>query len=200
MKWLKQRIRQRLTQRRAKLHPTQVNDLASKITQRLLLSSAFRQAKHIALYQPVKNEVATQQILDKIYALHKYAYLPVLKSERRLEFVRVEPHTVLIKNRLGILEPQGDPISLQQLDLVLAPLVAFDSQCHRIGMGGGYYDTTFRHKEQLSLLLIGLAYEFQKVFYVPHTNLDIKLDGVITEKAQYGGLKNGMDHPKTTDP
>lgn len=53
-------------------------------------------------------------------------------------------------------------------------------------MGGGFYDATFKNKAQLSVQLIGLAYELQRVWYVPHTNLDIKLDGVVTEQNVYG--------------
>jgi 5-formyltetrahydrofolate cyclo-ligase len=186
MKWLKQRIRKRINARRNQLTPAQCGHLELKIAHSLFKLPQFQQAKHVALYLPVNNEVATQLILQKIYELQKNAYVPILSTSRRLEFVEITPNATLVKNRLGILEPKGDIIPLQRLDLVLTPLVAFDKNCHRIGMGGGFYDATFKDKAHLSLHLIGLAYELQKVWYVPHTNLDIKLDGVVTEKHVYG--------------
>ena len=95
----------------------------------------------------------------------------------------------MVKNRFGILEPSYPHMRvmpLRSLDIVLVPLVAFDRFCHRLGMGAGFYDVTFafKHKEK-GPKLIGLAYDFQKVFSVPRSKLDLKLDGVVSEKGFY---------------
>lgn len=116
MKWLKQRIRKRIAERRNQLSVTQCGHLELKIAQSLFKLPQFQQAKHVALYLPVNNEVATQVILQKLYELQKNVYLPVLSSSRRLEFVAMTPSATLVKNRLGILEPKGEAVPLQRLD------------------------------------------------------------------------------------
>lgn len=65
--------------------------------------------------------------------------------------------------------------------MVFVPTVAFDEATHRLGMGLGYYDASFRGlKDRLSL--VGLAYEFQRVSKLPVDKWDIPLKGVLTEK------------------
>jgi 5-formyltetrahydrofolate cyclo-ligase len=69
------------------------------------------------------------------------------------------------------------------------PLVAFDEQGNRLGMGGGFYDRTLaylRQREQWRRpLLIGLAHECQKVPSLESQRWDIPLDAIFTEAAVY---------------
>jgi 5-formyltetrahydrofolate cyclo-ligase len=73
------------------------------------------------------------------------------------------------------------------LDLILTPLVAFDDQGNRLGMGGGFYDRTLaylgRRKHWKKPRLIGTAHAFQQVARLPHESWDVPLHGVVTEKA-----------------
>ena len=93
-------------------------------------------------------------------------------------------------NRYGIPEPMDtQPRSARQLDLLLIPLVGFDSAGHRLGMGGGYYDATLaflRHRRHWRKpRLLGVAYECQKVEALPHDPWDMPLDAVLTERRLY---------------
>jgi 5-formyltetrahydrofolate cyclo-ligase len=107
----------------------------------------------------------------------------------------------MAKNVFGIPEPEGckNTFPAAGLDLVLAPLVAFDSQCHRIGMGGGYYDRTFAflntQKEKRGLasvdegelkdlsqpFLMGVAHVCQQVDVIQPESWDVTLDGICTD-------------------
>src|SRR3546814_12457466 len=71
--------------------------------------------------------------------------LPVL-HEDRLRFAPWRAGDALLSNRYGIPEPDIAPgalLAAEDMALVVAPLVAFDAQCHRLGMGAGWYDRSF---------------------------------------------------------
>lgn len=75
------------------------------------------------------------------------------------------------------------------MDVVVVPLVAFDVHCHRVGMGGGYFDTTFSFLSQAALWrkprLVGVAFDCQRVGAIIPNAWDIPLDAVVTERAIY---------------
>ena len=77
----------------------------------------------------------------------------------------------------------------RELDLILAPLVGFDTHGNRLGMGGGYYDRTFAYlKHRLHWQkprLIGLAYELQRVADLANHAWDVPLQSVVTEQHIY---------------
>jgi 5-formyltetrahydrofolate cyclo-ligase len=68
---------------------------------------------------------------------------------------------------------------------VITPLVAFDSLGSRLGMGGGFYDTTFMFKRYSYSpqrpRLLGFAYDFQQVEKLESNPWDVALDAVLTE-------------------
>ena len=80
-------------------------------------------------------------------------------------------------------------IAARNLDLVIVPLLGFDSDCNRIGMGGGYYDRSFaftrRYRHIKGPYLLGLAHESQRVEQLDAQPWDIALDAVITEQNLY---------------
>ena len=89
-------------------------------------------------------------------------------------------------NKFGMLEP-----SLQNKIFVpnymLVPLLAFDNNNNRLGYGKGFYDRFLNKflKVKKNITTIGIAFSFQKYNKLPVSNLDIKLDYILTEK----GLK-----------
>lgn len=88
----------------------------------------------------------------------------------------------LVPNRWGIPEParlDQNLILPGQIDLMLLPLLAFDQEGRRLGMGGGYYD---RYIPLLDprCILTGIAYDFQQTPKVPCAAWDCRLHEVIT--------------------
>jgi 5-formyltetrahydrofolate cyclo-ligase len=139
----------------------------------------------------VKGEVSPHLIVEAAQKLGKRCYLPVLALDKpdHLWFMPFHKDTVFIKNRFGIPEPKIEADRLfppQDLDLVITPLVAFDAQCHRIGMGAGFYDRTFAFLQATPRpakpLLCGLAYGFQQVDDTRPQAWDIALNYVITDE------------------
>lgn len=132
-------------------------------------------------------------IFKRAWSMGKRCFLPVLHpiKKQSLWFVEYTPEDTLIKNRFKILEPclrNKKPIPAWALDLVFTPVVAFDKELHRLGMGHGYYDNTFaflkdkKGEVRKVPALVGLAYEFQRVKTLPLDAWDIPLTGIATEK------------------
>ena len=153
----------------------------------LLLNS-----RQIAGFLPADGEMDPLPLMQQLWLLGKRIYLPVLVPFRstQLWFARFEPGDELVANRYGILEPvRRQLIKPTALDLVLTPLVAFDVQGHRIGMGGGFYDRSFafllRRNHWHRPRLLGIAYELQRLPAIEVNHWDIPLDAIVTESRLY---------------
>jgi 5-formyltetrahydrofolate cyclo-ligase len=70
-----------------------------------------------------------------------------------------------------------------QFDVIIVPLVAFDTDCNRIGLGGGWYDRFLRG--QVNALTVGVAFETQKTTVIHPEEHDQRLSMVITEREVY---------------
>lgn len=145
----------------------------------------FQASQHIACYLPSDEEFDCIPLIEKIWQAEKNCYLPIITEENSLAFAHYRRNDVLSLNRYKILEPtHPDRFPAQDLDLVIVPLVAFDGQGNRLGMGAGFYDRTFSFRLNHSSkhpLLIGLGYQFQKVAEIKSDPWDVNLDGVLTE-------------------
>jgi len=187
-------IRKTICHQRKQLSKAQLDAYANKIGRRVITNALYLRSKKIAIYLSCQGEVATSEIIKNAWKLKKEIYLPVLFAckQHPLLFAKFTPDTRLHANKFKMLEPKISPQYLlkpKQLDLVITPLVAFDIQCQRIGMGGGYYDRSFSfltnrlHRSRPYLL--GLAYEFQKTEIIASNVWDVDLDFVISDKALY---------------
>ncbi len=198
-------LRQQMRRRRRALTPHQQQSAAKGLLKTVRKLPVFRASKHIALYLPNDGEINPQQLIELCWALGKKCYLPVLHPIRhnRLWFVEYRADTPLRKNIYRILEPslvRAPRRPAWALDMVLLPLVAFDPQGGRLGMGGGYYDRTFAFKQKWrqgrGTKLIGLAHDVQKVPRLETASWDIPLEGIATEQAFYrsrpASLRSGL--------
>ena len=105
-----------------------------------------RHAVHIAAYWPVKGEMDVRPVIEQARRYNKHVYLPVITGDDTLMFAAYDADTPMRENRYRIAEPDVSEdrlVSPRDLDLVILPLVVFDSYGNRLGMGGGYYDRTF---------------------------------------------------------
>lgn len=190
-------LRQALRHKRRRLTPYQQQQASHRICQKISQQPWFINAASLAVYMATDGEVDPIKIAVMAHNRGKKVYLPVLHPvhKKHLLFIRFTPQTPLEKNRFGILEPRLKGYGLkrthhcatQRLDLILMPLVGFDVQGGRLGMGGGFYDRTLALKpaEFNRPKLVGLAHECQKVEHLPLEAWDIPLAGIITPKNVY---------------
>lgn len=157
----------------------------------LLLESTpeFHHAVHIAAYWPVKGEMDVRPVIEQARRYNKHVYLPVIGDDNTLRFAPYETDTPLRENKYRISEPDVSAeqlVSPRDLDLVILPLVVFDSYGNRLGMGGGYYDRTFAflndEPDAVKPVLVGAAHEFQHTGEIPPHSWDVKTRMVVTEQ------------------
>lgn len=149
--------------------------------------------RRIGFYLPMPEEMDMLPLLNHALWQRKACFLPVvpLRFQRRLWFARITAHARRwYLNRFGIHEHWSPrPVRAWQLDLLFMPLVGFDEQGNRLGMGGGFYDASLAYlrnrKAWRKPLLAGVAYECQKVDALPADPWDARLDLVVTESRCY---------------
>jgi 5-formyltetrahydrofolate cyclo-ligase len=190
-------LRRQLRRARRNLSAREQQAHAEAVATRLLSRGLLRSARRIALYQPMEGELDPTPIRDQLRARGKGRYrwyLPVLRGHARgrLWFVRDPDGGRGRRNRFGIWEPRrrnGQIIPAQGLHLILVPLVGFDADCHRIGMGAGFYDRSLaflrNRKHWRRPRLIGLAHECQRVDQIRPEPWDIPLDAIVSERNLY---------------
>ena len=187
----KSTLRRQLKAARNAHTPTARHQAARASLRLALRDGLLLRAKRIGLYLPHGGEFDSQLLLDHLLGMRRECYLPVLPPRGRvMRFARVGHNTRMTRNRYGIAEPQdAKPLRARQLDLLLMPLVGFDHQGYRLGMGGGFYDATLafmRHRRSWRKpRLVGIAYECQRVDTLPHDPWDMPLDAVLTERQLY---------------
>jgi len=82
-------------------------------------------------------------------------------------------------------EAKDQPIPTAAFDVIVVPVLGFDLDCHRLGLGGGYYDRFLAG--QASATKIGLAYDWAFVTEgLPREEHDIPLDEIVTDVRRLG--------------
>ena len=155
-------------------------------------TALFRGARHMAFYLPFDGELDVEPLMRRALSRGKHVYLPVLGAAlgRGMGFARYADGTPLIANRFGIFEPAATRVwDTRRLDVVFTPLVGFDPDGHRLGMGGGYYDDCFaflRHRLAWHRpKLVGVGYELQRLPAIEPCPWDVRLWCIATEQGIY---------------
>jgi len=137
--------------------------------------------KSIGGYYPSNYEIDDLDILDLLEKKNFKVSLPIIKKDNQMNFYSWSRNDPLKINKFGIPEPVSSKIFYP--DILLVPLVAYDSSLNRLGYGGGYYDRYIEKIEKIKKVTkIGLAFSFQKISSIPINQYDKKLDFIVTEK------------------
>ncbi len=206
---LRQKLREKLRQKRKQLTISQQKLNAHQLAKQIIQLKEIQSAKNIAVYLSNDGEIDLQELIRLLWQSNKNCFLPVLnqKNKGHLLFLAYTKQQPLVKNCFNILEPiyhQEKSKTAPQMDIILMPLVGFDKDCNRIGMGGGYYDRSlsfisnevvnpefvkpelikpeFIKPEPVKPKLIGIAHSIQQVEKIPIEKWDIGLNKIVTEK------------------
>ncbi len=137
---------------------------------------------HIAIFTPNDGEIDTKNTINFLIKQGRSVYLPILVGEK-LKFAKMGRR--YRKNKFGIDEPIFSPLlGANRMDLILMPLVGFDKNKNRLGMGGGFYDKTLSFHLKPSNYkvpkLFGLAFDCQEVDLLKSKPWDVPVDGILT--------------------
>jgi len=173
-------LREKLKDIRERLDENDVKEKSLEITKKLLELPEYKDAKSVMFYMSVNKEVITDAMVR--HALQsKKVMIPVSDLDNQLITpAHIKSMEELKPGAYGILEPiDVNPASVEEIDLIILPGLAFDGEGNRLGYGLGFYDKflqNFKGKKT------ALAYEAQIVDKVRTTDQDIAVDKIITEE------------------
>ncbi|MBT3465202.1 5-formyltetrahydrofolate cyclo-ligase, partial [archaeon] len=179
----KQELRKEFLKKRKKFSIDNVVHLSKKINSNLKILKEYVNANSILFYVSFGNEVDTHELIKKAILDGKKVYVPKMNGED-IEVHLLKDFSTLKENKLGILEPNGSEAikSIDEINIIIIPGVAFDKKGNRIGFGKSNYD---RFLKNIEVKKIGLAYDFQVVENIEIEEHDIPIDILITESKLY---------------
>jgi 5-formyltetrahydrofolate cyclo-ligase len=170
--------------------------LSRLICERLVALPEYRAAKTVMYYVDVRSEVRTRNYLQTALGHGKRIVVPYCVDDELETFLLTDMNQLAV-GMYKILEPRPElravpefKVSVEELELIIVPGVAFDREGGRLGHGKGYYDKLLEHAAP-ETPLVALAFECQLFPQIPMQGHDIYMDKVVTETASYTGKGRG---------
>ena len=168
------------------------------ICERLVALPEYQRARTVMYYVDVRSEVRTRHYLPTALRHDKRIVVPYC-VEGELELFLLRDMDELAIGMYRILEPKAElrnlpdkRVTVEELDLIIVPGVAFDRNGGRMGHGFGYYDKLLQHARP-DTPLVALAFECQLFPEIPTEAHDVFMDKIITEANVYCGRgRQGM--------
>ncbi len=175
-------IRRRVKARKTLLDDTDKLTAAARVFDMLERTAAFMMADRILMYHSLPDELSTRSLISK-WASRKHFYLPRVNGVN-LDILPYDEQRLALGS-FHIEEPTGnDTASMDDIELVVVPAVAYDRRGNRVGRGKGYYD---RLLAETRATKVGVGYDFQLMDdgEIPAEPHDVRVDIVITESGYY---------------
>ena len=191
-------IRESIRRLRRAVPEADRNVASARICESFLGLDWFHNAKTVSGFLAFNGEADPLELMTQACQMQKKVYVPMIVGKAKsLLFSPWTPDMRMKPNRFGIAEPdvsRDQWVEPHELDFVITPLVAFDDNCHRIGVGGGFYDRSFAFLNSTDSAdpgkgrpthLVGFAFELQRVEKIDRQTWDVRLDAVVTEWKVY---------------
>jgi 5-formyltetrahydrofolate cyclo-ligase len=161
------------------------------IVRELLRLRLARPGRRIGAYMAVRGEASVAGFIATALARGASVYLPKIALARAgtMHLLPIGGPRELAAGAYGIPSPSS-PVTRRarprELDVVLVPLLGFDSRGHRLGMGAGFYDRWLRRRRDQRAwrrpLLIGVGFAIQELPAIRRHAWDVRLDAIVTER------------------
>ena len=139
----------------------------------------FQQSSAILTYMPIRSEVDLTTLMNQ-YPQKRWILPRIVPAEdHRMVFHSYDANR-LIRHPFGMAEPAPDLpiIHPKEIELTLAPGLAFDHLGFRLGYGGGYFD---RFLKDFNGVSAGIIYHDLLLDKIPHSAHDIPVHWIVTE-------------------
>lgn len=172
-----------LALRKKKYFEVSINKF-NKLVYFIKKKSKIKKSFVIGLYYPSNYEFNILKLIRNFKNSKIIFLLPKILNSNLMKFVEWKEKDTLTVNKFGIPEPFETKKKGHLPDIILVPLVAFDSYKNRLGYGKGFYDRYLHKLIKLNKKIetIGVAFSFQKYKKLPTSNFDFKLNNIYTEK------------------
>jgi 5-formyltetrahydrofolate cyclo-ligase len=195
-KALKTQLREDIRHRRSSLDTAVRAKLDSAINRQIVERARLEKHAVVAAFMAFDGEPDLQPAMGQLEADGVVLALPVVQDspgKSTIVFQQWESGCEMGSNRYGIAEPLGTgELHATTLDLVLVPLVAWDTAGGRLGMGASFYDRFFQpFVGQERPARVGVGYQIQQVEHIPLDPWDVRLHGVISESGFCTARNNG---------
>ncbi|WP_282709077.1 5-formyltetrahydrofolate cyclo-ligase [Ligilactobacillus sp. Marseille-Q7487] len=162
----------------------------AKLQAKLLQTSAWKEAKTVALTLSTNLELDTKSLILTALNAQKQVVLPQTLPGNQMRFIEMTESTTFKKTAFGVIEPNGSletTLPKDQIDLIIVPGVAFSANGKRVGYGGGFYDRYLKDYRGVTIALADeLRFFPEPLWQIDATDVDV--DYVITVNG--GGFEN----------
>ncbi len=141
----KRLIRERARLTVAGLSASERSAASAQVCRRVVDLEAWQQAHTVMLFLPIPGEPDITTLESSAFEAGKRVALPRMDWQtRRIAPIEVAgPGYATEVRHYGVVEPLPNPsaeLTLERIDLVVTPGIAFDRQGRRVGRGAGFYD------------------------------------------------------------
>ena len=176
----KEDIRRKIKARKTLLSDEEKMSAAERVFSILEQTADFMLADRILMYHSLPDELSTLSFIKKWHD-RKHFYLPRVNGVN-LEILPYDESRLALGS-FHIEEPTGtDTSSIDDMEMIVVPAVAYDRTGNRVGRGKGDYDRLLAGSRARK---IGVGYDFQLVDMIDADPHDVRVDVVITESRHY---------------
>jgi 5-formyltetrahydrofolate cyclo-ligase len=191
----KSQLRTELLAARRAVSPEARAHAALAVARHVGATSWLAPGKRIGLYSSMPQELGTGPLIELALGRGCQVFLPRITSMRARRMAFVPYAAASRRHSFGMHEPTGtDFFPARFLDTIFCAGVGFDVRGGRLGHGAGFYDRALAFRSARSHWrgprLVGVAYAFQVVPFIPVTATDIRMDYIVTDR----GIDESLAH------
>ncbi|MFN3479249.1 MAG: 5-formyltetrahydrofolate cyclo-ligase [Thermodesulfovibrionales bacterium] len=178
-------IRNEILIKRDSIDPEKKKEKDRLIMDKVFSLPYFEKAKTAFYFVSFRSEVSTLPQIEEALRRGKRIILPKVDNiNKRLRLFEIHNTGEIKPGFMGIPEPDVPPErerDINDVDLVIMPGVAFDTNGNRLGYGAGYYDKLLSGLKK-KIPLIAIAYEEQIVDSLPAESHDVRVNMIVTDE------------------